>query len=47
MTDEELKQSGQQVCVNFNEEKGHPAQVASFYCMKEKVFLCEICYEEH
>jgi hypothetical protein len=37
----------EKMCVNYKPDNGHNSDFASFYCLKEKVYLCETCYQDH
>ena len=44
-----LQKTDLQQCVNLNDpSKPHgEEETAPFYCLLEKVYLCEDCFEEH
>jgi|TARA_B110001450_G_C17527537_1_gene443224 hypothetical protein len=35
------------LCFNFNQMEFHQDEAAQFYCLREKAFLCEVCFEAH
>ena len=35
------------LCFNFDQMEFHLDEAAQFYCLRERAFLCEVCFEAH